>query len=116
MHTFQDFAGGLLMNPCINIYDPVMTNLTHNFSPGSPYTQTHPQEKPNLQISSSLLPATDFQHYRSSRNFSVVFPVKPPSAPCCIAIFISIILIIPIKKSRKNAGQSWNWKEKGLPM
>ena len=32
MHTFQDFPGGLLMNPCINIYNPVMTDVTHNFS------------------------------------------------------------------------------------
>lgn len=64
MHTFQDFAGGLLMNPCINIYDPVMTNLTHNFSPGSPTDPNPPLEKPNLQISSSLLPATDFQHHQ----------------------------------------------------
>ena len=39
MRTFQDFPGGLLMNPCINIYDPVMTNLTHNFSAASQYTR-----------------------------------------------------------------------------
>ena len=65
MHTFQDFAGGLLMNPCINIYDPVMTNLTHNFSLASPvYQPNPPQEKPNLQISSSFLPVTDFHQYQ----------------------------------------------------
>ena len=33
------------MNPCINIYDPVMTNLTHNFSAASPVYPIYPDEK-----------------------------------------------------------------------
>ena len=58
MHTFQDFAGGLLMNPCINIYDPVMTNLTHNFSLASPVYQPNPPPGKTQLANILLIPSS----------------------------------------------------------